>query len=795
VTVSKRSFRAFRAPAALTLASLFSTTAAAQIQSVDEDTKDDIVVTASGRAMRAQDVPYNLSVLTSKDIELAGVTDLAGLARQVPGMVFTDLGARSNGISNGIILRGLNGTTVTGATTPILGNQLVSIYIDSVPLFANLKIIDVERLEVLRGPQGTLYGAGSIGGTVRFIHKKPDPSAFSGDVQAKLGAVTDASKPYYSFDAVINLPVSSNFAVRIGGGYEKIPGVIDALNLQRFDANGIPLVANPADYFNSPGVYGTRKDVDDADMFYVRGAALLNASDAIDVMLSVQHQETRASDYTGENPRGPRRTHTRFRTSPSETDVTLYALEVSADVGFATFTSSTSYSRTAVDSNYDATNYGIGARNFYAGFPRIASNSDINYVDENLIEELRLVSESGGDWDWVVGAYHSNFERNHEVNTYTPGWQEYTNRAGHPRAVAALGDPLATFADFRRATIYPNGVFDSDLTYLLARRIKTRNTAVYGELSYHITPSWNVTGGGRFFWVENDRRTSQDFPMAGPTGGFVATANIKESDHIFKVNTSYEVSRAAMIYATWSQGFREGGSNGLPLTGPYATSPIYIPYDSDFANNYEIGIKGSLGGGTRYSAALYKVVWDDMQVQISVPGTGGVPGIVNGGKAVSQGLESEANVAVGRNLDIALGYTYTDAKLTQDFTLGGFTGHDGDWLPGVPKHLITAGATYTGPEILGGGVTFHADAAYRSKARTALNSTDPNYAELTGFTTVNASVGWQGEHLRARLYVTNLTDATGATAAALRPQTPNAPGDMYFIQRPRTIGLNLGYSW
>lgn len=785
-------------PLAIALASVCGATGVAHAQSATSeksatpDTPTDIVVTATGRKATTLSVPYNLTVRTGEDLAKAGVTNIADLSRQIPGMAYTDQGARSNGINNGIILRGLNGSTVTGATTPALGGQLVSIYINSIPLFSDLKINDVERVEVLRGPQGTLYGAGSIGGTVRFIFNKPNPTAFSADLQVKLAGVSDAGKPAYSADAIVNIPVTNRFAFRVSAGYEKIPGVIDATHLISLDTNGNPLLANPSDYFGSSPVYHTKKDVDDADIRYVRGSALWEATDNLQALLTVQHQETKASDFTGENPdAAEKRESTRFRTSPSKTDVTLYALELTQDFGFATLTSSSSFSKTSVNSNYDETDYGLESMDYYAGYPRISSNSDLDYTDKNFIEELRLVSAPGGDWDWVIGGYYSNFKRKQSVKTYTPGWAEYVNTPGNPIAVAALGNANATFADYDRS-IYPDGTLDSDLTYVYNRSIKDINKAIYGELTYHFTPSWSVTGGGRFFWVTNNRRSTQAFPQAGAAGSFDATTNESTSDHIFKVNTSYQFSRRTTAYFTWSQGFREGGGNGLPVTGPYAQDPSLLSYKSDFVNNYEVGIKGTVGRKIRYSAAVYRDLWNDMQVQITAPG--GFPALVNGGDARSQGVELEAQIAVTRALDVDLGYAYTDAKLTENFSRSGFIGHDGDRLPGVPKQSVTAGLTYTVPTpIRGGVVTAHVDAAYRSKVNSSINEEAGNYAQLKGFTTINASLGWKFDHLRTSLYVNNLTDVAGVTAVAVDGN--NLPGNLYFIQRPRTIGVMLGYSF
>lgn len=787
----------YGAPLAMAFAMLWPSIANAQaVTEADPAAEQEIVVTASGRASRVADIPYNISAVSGKDLAVAGVSDIADLSRQVVGMSFANLGARSNGIANSIILRGLNGSSVGGqnASLPSENDPMVSVYVNAIPLFSNFKINDVERVEVLRGPQGTLYGAGSIGGTVRFILNKPDTKAFTLDVESKIAAVNSAGKPNYGFDATVNIPLTDRFAVRINGGYEDIPGVINAVGLIALDSNGIPRLANPADYFGSAPVFTQRKNVDDADIAYVRASALWNITDNWDGLLTIQHQETDASDFTGQFPNGPARQHRRFRTSPAETDVTLYALELTGDLGFATFTSSTGYSETKVNSAFDDTNYGIEARDFYAGFPRISSYADVNFKDRNIVEEVRLISKSGGSWDWVIGAFYSNFKRRLDGAQTAPGWSEYANAPNHPLAVQELGAG-ASWADYQRL-FYPDATFDTDVTYALRKRDDTRNIALYGELTHHFGPRFSLTGGARVFWTKNSRSGGQRFFPVGSAGDVDASSTQKVSDSLFKVNAAYDITDNIKAYATWSQGFRQGGANALPLSGPYAEDPSLTSFRPDFADNYEIGIKGSLGRGSSFSAALYRIIWNDIQIQITSPNAG-VAAIVNGGKARAQGLELESQLALGANLDLKLGYTYTDAKLVEDAILSpGIRAFDGDRLPGTPKHTATMGLTYNQPtKLLGGNLTYHVDGSYRSSVFTELNAERGNYVKLSGFTTWNASISWSNERFRASLFMDNITDEAGVSAAYIDEQLNQPPGDMYFIQRPRTFGLSIGYHY
>ncbi|NKF23567.1 TonB-dependent receptor [Solimonas marina] len=794
-----------RTPIALAVAGLCSGQAAwaqgaSSAQGSDADASvAEVIVTATGRRQAAQEVPYNLTVVSGDDIAAAGVTDTASLARQVPGLSYTDLGARSNGISNGIILRGLSGTSAgINNASPAAGDQTVSTYINGTPLFSNLRITDVKRVEVLRGPQGTLYGAGAVGGTIRYIFNRPDLTQRSGDIQATLSQTNDSDGFNNSVDGIYNLPLTSSLGLRISAGYSRDAGVIDAKHLMTYGADGSPELADSSDYFGSDAVYHQRHDVDTDSLWYVRPSLLWQISDSVDALLMYQHQDARAGDFTGiaynDNPDGDRYS-TRYRTSPQKTVDDLYSLEVNADLGFATLTSNSSFTYSDLDSQTDYTNYGLANESFYANYPRISDYNDILYDTKRLTQEFRLASNEGGAWDWVAGAYYSYYEQKSSIPGFIPGWAEFTNTPGHPDAVAATGDADATWAQYYQ-TIYPDGTFNDDQTFVLSKDNKNSNAALFGELTYHLTDAWQVTGGARVFWVTNNRRSIQGIPYAGSAGDFDAHDKSSDQDQIFKLNTSYKLASRDMLYFTWSQGYRQGGDNALPMVGPFAADPALVEYKPDYATNWEVGAKGRLFNRINYSAALYRIYWKDMQVQFPAPGSG-IPTLANGGKARSQGVELQLDGPITSWLAATLGYAYTDARLTEDFTVrSGFNGNDGDHQPGVPENNLTAALTAI--QALGASdITYRIDAMYRSGVNTALNSAARNYAKLGGFTTLNASATWHVGQFRVGAYVHNLTDTNGATAVDISNETSptSRPGSLKFIQRPRTIGLMTGYSF
>ncbi|MFT4247872.1 MAG: TonB-dependent receptor [Pseudomonas sp.] len=793
-------------PIAMAIIGALSASAAASAQdaSTSETQKgkepvelEQITVTATGREARATDIPYNISVMNEADLRRAGVTDLAELARQIPGMVYTDLGARNNATSNGIILRGLNGTSSGVGTSDV--DQTVSTYINGTPLFSNIKINDVERVEVLRGPQGTLYGAGSVGGTVRFILNKPDTSGFYGDVQTKASGTAHSDDPSYGTDLMLNLPVSDTLAFRIVAGYEKDGGYTDAANLMQYASNGTPLLADSSDYFGSAGVFKSKKDVDDSSIRYGRLALLWNISENDSLLFTVAHQDNRASDFSGESPYVAKDyVSTRYRESPSRVVNDLYSLEYSHDFGFATLTSSSSYTRTTQNANTDYTNFAIRSESWYAGYPRSSYNMDTVSDSRQYTQELRLVSKTGGAWDWVAGAYYSKYSQDATITGYIPGWAEYTNTAGHPTAVAETGDSSATWADYYQ-TYYPNGTFDSDVIYLLQKKSRYSNKALYGELTRNLSDKWQVTAGARAFRVDSYRYSYQTLPYQGSDSDIESSHSSSDSDHIFKLNTSYHLGADTMAYFTWSQGYRQGGSNAIPTAGNFAVNAPLVDYGPDRATNWEIGMKGTVSGWLQYSAALYRIYWDNVQIKTTAPKSG-IPITANAGNAISQGLELEVKAQLSERLYATLGYAYTDAHLTKDYELvSGDMGYKGDRLPGVPKNTASASLNYVQPTSLFGGsdITYRLDGACRSGVHTALNEDSSNYVELGGFTTWNASATWHGQALRVGVFVNNITDQKGVTAVATDSDTTpgSRPGTLYFTQRPRTIGVTVGYAF
>jgi len=771
---------------------------------------DEIVVTATRREQSISDVPYNISAVSGADIAASGITDLEGLTHMIPGLVSPDLGPRGGSINNNLVIRGINASAINPETQQIAA-PLVSTYVDDTPLFANLKMTDIARVEVLRGPQGTLYGSGSVGGTLRIIHNQPDPTTTEFDVTARGSHTENAANPSESIDFIGNLPITDTIAFRASGGYEKLAGFTNAISVAQLEPNGQPVLADPANPLTSPLAFMEQRGVDRSETWYTRGALMWKPSEALKFTLSYQHQTDQSAGYSQANPEY-RYDQTLYMDQPGEYRTDLGALEASYDMGFASLSSSSSYTSQAAFSDYDITGLIENLAAFYGNYPRILSPILDHSTDRSATEELRLTSKGDSALDWVTGAYYSN--RKETLNQAEPilglaAWSELPG-SGYPAGctVESPTCPYPTFGDYVQyynGGIRPSSNPNTDIDFTLNRKVTFRDFAVFNETSYHFTDKWQATAGVRVFWQDYDQTLVQTLPVCGTlcseSGtnpyGLTADANAKSfRNHIFKLNTSYEIASHTLIYATWSEGFRRGGVNALP-TGNcyYCEDTALLAYKPDEARNYEVGIKGAFGRGSSYTFTLYNIDWKNPQIEASTI-TGGFDFVTNGNTARSRGAEAELSVPVTESTRVQLGYSYTDAILTSGFTAGvvpDLVGYAGNRLPGVSKQQVTAAVEYAAP--IGYGRDFHAglDGAYRSNFWTRLPSS-PTAEDLPGFLLLNARAGVGfAERWRVDAFLRNITNQEAVTSISTIPGPEHNRAD--FVGRPRTIGLELNYSF
>lgn len=795
------------------------------------DTLDEVVVTANRREQNVLDVPYNISAVSGPALSNAGVANLSDISRLLPGVTIPDLGPRANSSNSLIIIRGLNvNDPVNSAYLPWGSVPTVSTYVDDVPLFVNLQLSDIQRVEVLRGPQGTLYGSGAVGGTIKILHNAPDLKAFSAEVSTQVSKTEHADGRSYGANGVLNIPLADSLAFRLSAGYEKSAGFIDALNEVEFGPNEQPILADPANPLTSGLAYRSARGINAAQSFNIRAALLWKPTSWLDANFAYERQDDHADGFSHQTVGYSYQTATLLPDEPDHRTVDLDSLTLSADVGFATVTSSSSFSVNSDANTYDESQFVIGYNllgpTLYGNFPRVTSPFFNTSRDTSFTQELRLVSHEGADWDYTAGAFFQHQTQHLFQYETVPGFGAWADLPGSGAAIpnSVAGAPYSTFGDFvqfynggtRPSALSPT---DTNFTYLKLSGFLDR--AVYGELTRHLTPDWQVTGGARMFWQNFAQSLYSTIPYGGPffstlpppanatdaLGSTIVTREQSFRNHLFKLNTSYTITPTMHAYATFSEGFRHGGVNALPIGNcVFCESASLVPYQSDSVKNYEVGLKGVAGGWLRYSAAVYRVNWSDVQIQVF--GQAGDPVVVNGKQARSQGVELEVGGQLGAGWSLNFGYGFTDAKITEDFSVTEIipntstlfnivSGKNGDRLPYVPKQTLTADLGYEQPIADGVALDAHLDPAYRSNVNTQIDPSVLGYRTLGGFTTLNASVGLSlGKAWHVRAFGTNLTNVLGVTSAGSLYRGYDDPRyRIENVMRPRTLGVGVDYKF
>ncbi len=760
----------------------------------------EIQVTATRRSESVLDVPYNIQAFSADELTKAGVTSIEDLIRIAPGLSVFDEGPRVSGNRNTFNIRGLNAQNAyNNDDNPSINEPAVSTYFGEVPIFFPFRLVDMDHVEVLRGPQGTLYGDSSIGGTIRMIPKAPDPKEFSFDLNADGSGTDHASSPSYDGSATVNIPINELSAFRATVGHQYLSGFIDAVDLVQQSGTtlhpGTIVLQNPAEFLTSPPAQApVNKDYNMADVDYSRASLLLGVNDRFSINLNFLYQQNVAEGRYEDNPYygtgQPYQYYTAF-TDPAVSKVELYDMDIAVDLGFAKLTSATGVSNLDVYSVSDSSGFlRTNLASYYFGYPRLYAPIERAQHNDTYTEELRLVSNREGAFDWIAGGF---FRATHDHFTLlqdAPGINAYTNEV--------LG--LTTPVDFTDtlATGYSSTTF--------------KDIAAYGELTWHVTDAWQLTGGVRVFHDTLDGISGVPLPYASLTTQYfesgVATnpyllgglypLHTSTNDHIFKFNTSYRFSPELLAYATISQGFRPGGANALPAEDPLGDdNRPYLLYKPDTDTNYEVGIKGDIDKRLTYSATAFLVNWQNFQTTLYTPF--GVNYIANVASARSQGLELELQGQIISGLTFGLGYSYIDAHVARSFLLEANQPATqvpaGAPLPGSAKNNFSDYIQYQEP-LGNSSLSMRVDTSYKGPSQS-------NFVNLPSFDNDNfvyfpsvliwgASVTWDMAPYSVALYGENLSNSAG-TSYASAASLYGARDQGYGVIRPRTIGLR--FSW
>jgi iron complex outermembrane receptor protein len=857
---------------AAVLGVLYGNPSGAAAEAAPADTLlQEVVVTASRREASAQDLPISITAVSGDALDKAGIKDMAGLAHSMAGVNYTDRGPFGGVNGSTLIMRGLNSESLAfqeGLATSVV--PPVATYVDDTPLFFNMRLQDLDRVEVLRGPQGTLYGSGSLGGTMRFVLNAPDPSAFDAKAEVGISKTAHTHTTNEDINGMINLPLSDTLAVRLNAGASDDAGFIDQTNLYVLDSSGVPVPSQPTTPSNpvglnpqiAPKTY-SQKGVNSYQYRNARIAMLWKPGDEFKAQLSYLYQRSSANGFpyaaTGPLaytqpiaaanqflPNGqqtpvsspPNLLSLAPATVPAGTDrltsasnslegtrdeVSVVALNMDYDMGFATLTSSSSWAHHKNGTHDDLTaeyaNFNF-YQNLYGQNPRNIINALDQLDDKIYAQEFRLASKTGGRLDWIAGIFYKDQKTFIQEHEYYPGYNAFynacTNSGLYPPTDYGGVNASACGAGEQPPGTLVDGIANPlDQTYIGDIETHFKDLAAFGELTWHLTTDWSLTGGMRLFkqTVSQAQQTGLLFDGNGFVSGNSLSDEWKKA--LWKVNTSYQLDKSNLVYATWSQGFRRGGVNALPPDQPiparqgtigttcaagspnagnYCLTPSLLTYQPDKADNYEVGVKGVLQNRFSYAAAIYDIQWHNVQEGTSLTPLS-LPSAANVGNAYSRGIEFELTAGITRNFAARLGYTYDQTKVTSfDFALAQNVTvplpPPGGPLPGTPKSSGAVGLEYAHVEVVGGELLFALDAHYQSKLLSSISETAP---VVPGYTMVDGRVTFTRSHWLGTVYCDNITNTLGINAITDPTFWGNRTQEV--VSRPRTFGLTFGYSF
>jgi outer membrane receptor protein involved in Fe transport len=684
-------------------------------------------------------------------------------------------------------------------------DDALGVYLAEVPLYYDFKLLDLERVETLLGPQGTLYGLGTLAGAIRYIPNRPNADQFEGEAHGRLYAKDHSDKLGYQADMAINIPiVTDHVAFRTATGYYYDPGFIDYTMLLQEPGVSLPQPDGPSGVSDEgyAGNLTTREDLNFEKTFTSRNQLLVQTSEDLKVFFTYAYQRTKTeggqSNSAGVLGTGRYESASRY-IEPVDRRAHLVSMEINANIAdFVDLVSTTAYTDVRSESQSDNTDLLLDLDYDYELFPAFSSWNESVTRRKQINQEIRLVSSHGGPFNWVIGGFYNE-------NKYQSNYAEHI--PAHPWV------DLATNPD--------------ELEYVSYITSKVTEKAIFGEGTFRVTPEWQVTAGARYFEYSSTIAGAVALPLLGdPISPYDLPSNggdAKKDGWVWKLNTSYNFTPDVMVYATYSKGYRIGGPNRVaPCPADVAPGqqiicalPDELQYGPDTTKNAEIGIRTQLlDRMVTLNFNVFHIKWEGIQVDSST--LYGATGItVNGGGARSQGFETSFQLRPMPELSVQGSYSYTDAKLTEDVpgiitireTPGDYSNRfvqldalDGDRLPGSAKNSGSLGATYTTP-ILDGDLIADWTATYRGNVISRIGWDRAYGDKIPGFVLHRASVSYETDNYTLSLFANNIFDKYAVTAVAndrSRIGVNDGVAVRYYRQaviNPRTVGIEGRYKF
>ncbi len=730
----------------------------------------EVIVTATRRAERLQDVSESISAFDSDAIAMRGLQQMDDIVKYIPGM---SLAQREPGGTT-LVFRG-----VAASGTEFGGVPSSALYLDEQPITQggrnpDPRFIDIERVEALRGPQGTLYGASSQSGTLRVITAKPDPAAFDAWVEGQVTSVSGGSEGY-DVSAMINLPLGGDrVALRLVGFAAEDAGYIDNV-----------LSDSPGGTYDNSNVVD--EDVNSARTTGGRAALRFDVTDNFDVTLSGIYQGLSTDGHGDLSGDVGDLQQVRFEKESLDDDWYQLALTANASLSFADLVVSASYFDRDFAYEADATDYeaSLDSSGFvsydFGDDPRgFATNNELTEIT-NFEARLQSNNDAESRWSWLAGVFYSKEESHTEFNSYVRGYP--------------ATESFTYFNEYEQ-NLTGNSLDPTDRWWLGVYDSELEQKALFGEIGFDVTENFTITAGGRWFDYERFFALLQEKPP-GFTGASRTddAVDTSESGSVFKLNLTYRVDDDRMVYATYSEGFRVGGNNPVK-----PSSILPREFSSDTLTNMEIGAKSEwLDNRLRLNVAAYLMEWDDFAVQIEDPQEDFFQlGYINLPTAEIKGIETEFQFVINDawQIDGTLGWNEAEVSeataIVLDPAFDPVFVSAGARLPLTPDWTATLGIEFRPRgQLLNAQPFARLDIAYVGESVTSLagiqSVINPGDVEtLDAYDTGDFRVGLEGEDWSAALFVDNVWDERAQTFLSDRWAVRRES-----VNRPRTIGLQF----
>ncbi len=767
-----------------------------------QDTLEEIVVTATKRTANLQDVPLAITAFSSDDIIRQGLKKLDDYVGQIPGLSFS----RREPAGTTVLMRGcaVSGLSFSDTTT-------TSVYLDEQPITVagrnpDPRLIDIERVEALSGPQGTLFGDASQCGSLRIITNKPDTTNQTSWIDLEANTISGGDTGY-NVSAMTNIPlVEGRVALRLVGFLEEEAGYIDNV-----------LASSPGGTFDNAGF--VEENINSATNSGARVALRVIPNDNWTVDGSVIFQKKELDGY-GDTDIADRffdgrqigdLEQIRFNEDRWEDEWYQVALTAEGSLGFADLLVTGSFFNREIAYEADATTYQFAFNQLsdyygpnytiydFGGDPQGAFAFNIGERDRWTFEaRLSTPSESTSRWNGIVGFFYNKVESH---TLFFSGNADFDSSPAfaYLNYLAYYYDPTFPLPAPPSGGNWFTGVYDENVDQL----------ALFGEIGFEVTENFNITAGGRFFDIETDRTLRQGalFPVGTEPDCSVdfcfadAVGSSSETGFVPKITLDYRLSEGKMVYGTYSEGFRRGGSNAARPSSVFGPGNEFHEFDSDTIKNFEAGIKSTWADGRfRLNATVYHMIWEDIQLQANDPNIFTL-GVVNFPEAEINGVEANFDLLPGRGWEVSGSLGWNDAEISKSSVL--FEGSanetavtEGTQLPLMPDWKTSLSVQYTlQREIWGGSPYLRVDHTYQGEGTSSLEGLQSiifvnPVRILPSYTITNLRFGIDGEDWSAGLFLDNAFDERATQFFNDRwAQTRRS------INRPRTFGLRFRKSF